>query len=155
MSDLSAHAITVRQAKRAAADAAGIDALFIDRLVERFYEKVRRDPLLAPVFGARIGNWAPHLARMKQFWGVILRGEGQFTGSPMALHAAIPDIEVSHFERWLALFETTLRELEGEPEATWLVAARARTIADSLLTGIRIHRDRRTDLQAMKGLHDA
>lgn len=155
MSEPNPHAAKARAAKRNAADAAGIDPSFISALVDRFYAKVRRDPLLAPVFAARIADWPPHLARMKQFWGVILRGEGQFHGSPMALHAALPGIEAQHFECWLALFEATLRELEGDPQATSLVTARARSIADSLLTGIRIHRDGRRDLQAMKGLSHA
>lgn len=151
----SPHTTRARAAKLAAADAVGIDARFIDRLVEDFYSKVRSDAVLAPIFAARIEDWTPHLARMKQFWAVILRGEGTFNGSPMALHAAIESIGEPHFRRWLALFEATLRELEGDPAATALVSARARTIADSLLTGIRIHRDGRRDIQAMKGLAHA
>ena len=149
------HANAVRTEKRAQADALGIDAAFIDSLVEQFYAKVRTDAVLGPVFAARITDWAPHLARMKAFWGVILRGEGAFSGSPMALHAAIPGIDQFHFRRWLALFEATLRELEGDPAATALVARRARNIADSLLTGIHIHRDGRRDLHALKGLGHA
>ena len=35
----------------------------------------------------------------------------------------------------------TLRDIEPDPRATELVAARARAIADSLLTGIAIQRD--------------
>lgn len=155
MSDPHPIAAAARAAKRAAAAAVSIDARFIDRLVEEFYAKVRADPVLAPIFAARIEDWGPHLARMKQFWGVILLGEGQFNGSPMTLHAAIPGIGEFHFRRWLALFDATLRELEGDAGATTLVGTRARSIADSLLTGIHIHRDRRRDLQAMKGLSHA
>jgi hemoglobin len=92
---------------------------------------------------------------MKQFWGAILLGDMQFQGNPMAKHVAIPGIEAFHFKRWLVLFYATLRELEGDPAASALVAARAAAIADSLLTGIRIHRDGRSDLEAMKGLSHA
>lgn len=148
-------AAAARASKRAAAAAVRIDHAYIDRLVEQFYAKVRADVVLAPIFAARIADWTPHLARMKQFWAVILLGEGTFSGSPMTLHAAIPGIGEFHFRRWLALFEATLRELEGDPGATTLVGIRARSIADSLLTGIRIHRDGRRDLQAMKGLSHA
>lgn len=155
MSEANPHTSAARAAKLAAAQAVGIDAGFIDRLVERFYARVREDELLGPIFAARIGNWPPHLARMKQFWGMILRGEGQFSGSPMALHIAIPEIEAGHFLRWLDLFEATLRELEGDPAATGLVIARARSIADSLLIGIRTQRDGRRDPAAMKGLNHA
>lgn len=155
MSEPHPIATAARAAKRAAAAAVSIDARYINRLVEQFYDKVRADAVLAPVFAARITDWAPHLARMKHFWAVILLGEGQFSGSPMALHAAIPGIGEFHFRRWLALFDATLRELEGDPGATMLVGTRARSIADSLLTGIHIHRDGRRDLQAMKGLSHA
>jgi hemoglobin len=155
MSEVHPIASAARAAKLAAASAVGIDHPFIDRLVEQFYAKVRADPLLAPVFAAKVDNWAPHLARMKQFWAVILLGEGQFHGSPMTLHAAIPGIESFHFRRWLILFEATLKELEGDPAATRLVADRAHAIAESLLTGIRIHRDGRRDIHAMKGLNHA
>ena len=155
MSDTHPHASAVRAAKRDAAAALGIDPDFIDRLVEQFYTKVRSDPVLGAIFSARIADWSPHLAHMKQFWGAILLGDAQFRGNPMAKHVAIPEIEAFHFKRWLVLLRATLRELEGDPAATTLIAARAEAIADSLLTGIRIHRDGRTDLSAMKGLSHA
>lgn len=155
MSDAHPHADAARSAKRAAAAALGIDPAYIDRLVERFYAKVRADAVLGPIFAARIADWPPHLARMKQFWGAILLGDGPFRGSPMAKHVAIPEIEAFHFKRWLVLMRATLRELEGDPGATALVTKRAETIADSLFTGIRIHRDGRSNLAAMKGLSHA
>ncbi len=155
MAEPHPHTSAARSAKLDQAEALGIDPVFIDRLVEQFYGKVRTDAVLGPIFAQRVSEWPPHLARMKQFWGMILRGEGSFSGSPMALHAAIPGIERFHFRRWLVLFEATLRELERDPAATGLVAGRARAIADSLLTGIRIHRDGRRDLQALKGMSHA
>lgn len=155
MADLHPHTAAARSAKLEQAETLRIDPAFIDRLVKQFYAKVRTDSVLGPIFAARIADWPPHLARMKQFWGTILRGDGGFSGNPMALHAAIPGIERFHFRRWLVLFEATLRELETDPAATGLVAARAHAIADSLLTGIRIHRDGRRDLQALKGLSHA
>ena len=42
----------------------GIDEAMIDRLGRAFYAKVRKDPLLGPIFDTRIGDWAPHLQRM-------------------------------------------------------------------------------------------
>lgn len=155
MSEVHAHAAAARLAKRDAATALGIDPAYIDRLVEQFYAKVRSDPVLGPIFAARIADWGPHLARMKQFWGAILLGDGPFRGNPMAKHLAIPEIDAFHFKRWLVLFRATLREQEGDPAATALVASRAEAIADSLFTGIRIHRDGRSDLHAMKGLSHA
>ncbi|MFN3516806.1 MAG: group III truncated hemoglobin [Novosphingobium sp.] len=141
MSEPHPLAVAARARKLERADALGIDAAFIDRLVETFYARIREDAVLGPIFAARISDWPPHLARMKQFWGAVLRESGGFTGNPMQKHVAIPGIEQAEFDRWLALFEATLQEIERDPEASALIAARARTIADSLLTGIRIHRD--------------
>jgi len=39
----------------------GIDEAMIEKLVRAFYERVQTDPMLGPVFAARIKNWEPHL----------------------------------------------------------------------------------------------
>ena len=114
-----------RAEKRAAAEEIGIDAAFIDHLVEAFYVKIREDDLLGPIFAERITDWPPHLARMKTFWRSVLRNSGEFSGNPMLKHLAIPGLELRHFSRWLDLFYETLREAEGHTAATELVGARA------------------------------
>lgn len=135
------HTSAARARKIAQADALGIDTAFIDLLVERFYERIRADEVLGPIFADKITDWPPHLARMKAFWAAVLRGGGGFTGNPMLKHIAIPGIEKAEFDRWRALFETVVREIEREPAASTLIANRAHAIAESLLNGIRIHRD--------------
>ena len=130
-----------RAEKRAAAEEIGVDAPFIDHLVEAFYAKIREDGLLGPIFAERIADWPPHLARMKAFWRSVLHNSGEFSGNPMLKHLAIPGLELRHFSRWLELFYETLRESEGHPAATELVGTRARMIADSLLTAIAMRRD--------------
>ena len=134
--DLRAHATAARERKRAEAAAIGIDAAFVSRFVEAFYGRIRSDPLLGPIFAERISDWPPHLDRMKTFWRSILMNSGEFSGNPMAKHIAIGGLEPRHFAHWLDLFYATLRELEQDPAATRTVGARARMIADSLLTGI-------------------
>ncbi|MEE4209799.1 MAG: group III truncated hemoglobin [Parvularcula sp.] len=130
-----------RAAKRAHAEALGVDERFVSLLVERFYGNVRKDELLAPIFAERISDWPHHLERMKTFWRSILFNSGEFSGNPMVKHMAIPGLEKAHFVRWLELFYTTLHDLGPQPDGTKLVAERARAIADSLLTGITIRRD--------------
>lgn len=149
------HVKSVRAERLRSAEAMGIDSDFIDVLVERFYGKVRDDELLGPIFAARIANWPDHLARMKAFWRSVLHQSGEFSGNPMLKHIVIPGIESAEFEHWLALFDQTLLEIERDEAASNLIGSRARMIADSLLTGIRIHRDGRRDIKAMKGLTDA
>lgn len=145
-------AIAARQARRAAAEAVGIDAPFIALLVDSFYARIRADAVLGPIFNARISDWPAHLKQMKHFWASVLHASCSFSGHPMQKHIAIPGIEEAEFRRWLQLFDETLTAIAPSEEASQIVAARARQIADSLLTGIRLHRDGRTDLEAMRGL---
>lgn len=149
------HAAEARKSKRETAEAMQIDPGFIRHMVEQFYAKIREDDRLGPIFAARIEDWDTHLDRMTAFWSSVLHESGGFHGNPMVKHIAIPGIERDDFMHWLTLFNATLDEIERDPQATDLIAGRARMIADSLLTGIRIHRDGRNDMQAMKGLADA
>lgn len=142
--------------KRAEAEALGLDAAAIAALVDRFYEGIRADPELGPIFTARIAEWPPHLQRMNQFWRSILHGSGEFTGNPMRKHVALPRLGAGHFVRWLDLFYATVRRLGAERDWTQatqaVVAGRARMIADSLLTGIDLHHDGLTGARAGSSL---
>lgn len=131
----------LRQEKRDAAEALGVDEAFVSRLVEQFYSTIREDELLGPIFAERIADWPEHLGRMKAFWRSILFNSGEFSGNPMLKHMVIPGLEERHFAHWLELFYATLRDLENTPGASLLVGGRARMIADSLLTGIATRRD--------------
>ncbi len=77
-------------------------------LVFAFYERVREDELLGPVFEARLeGRWSPHLEKMCDFWSSILLATGRFSGNPAETHARVPGISPAHFDRWLELFQRT------------------------------------------------
>ena len=103
-------------------------------LVHGFYAKVRADAVLAPVFEARITDWGPHLAQMCAFWSSVALMTGRYHGTPMAKHMPLP-VDAAHFDRWLALFEQTARELCA-PEAAEHFVERAQRIAASLELGI-------------------
>lgn len=94
----------------------------IKLLVDTFYDKVREDQLIGPIFDERIQNrWPEHLAKMYTFWQTVLLGEHTYYGSPFPPHANLP-VEKEHFERWLSLFSQTLHQLfSGEiaDEAMW------------------------------------
>ncbi len=139
--DSQNHAKNARLAKRAHAESIGVDEQYISQLVDRFYARIRDDELLGPIFASRVTEWPPHLDRMKAFWRSILFNSGEFSGNPMVKHMAIPGLDSEHFERWLILFYATLKEIGTDPEGTVLVADKARSIADSLFTGISIRRD--------------
>jgi hemoglobin len=115
-------------------ESTGITEAMIERLVRSFYDKVRADPLLAPVFEARIGDWEPHLQQMCAFWSSVALMSGRYHGSPMARHLPLP-VDAGHFDRWLALFEASARDV-CPPEAAAHFIERARRIAASLELGI-------------------
>ncbi len=94
----------------------------IKLLVDSFYQQVREDDLIGPVFNDVIGNrWPQHLEKMYGFWQTLLFNEQAYSGSPFPPHAGLP-VEQKHFDRWIGLFNQTLDELfEGEraKEARW------------------------------------
>jgi hemoglobin len=112
----------------------GITEAMIERLVRAFYDKVRTDPMLAPVFNARIRDWEPHLQQMCAFWSSVALMSGRYHGTPMVKHLPLP-VDAAHFDRWLDLFEMTAREI-CPPEAEAHFVERARRIATSLELGI-------------------
>jgi hemoglobin len=78
-------------------------------MVNRFYEQVFLDDLLGPIFNERIGQRRQeHLDKMYTFWQTLLLGERSYFGAPFAPHARMPVFH-EHFERWVKLFEQTVR----------------------------------------------
>ncbi|MBU2271716.1 MAG: group III truncated hemoglobin [Alphaproteobacteria bacterium] len=112
----------------------GIDEAMITRLVDGFYDRVRADPLLGPVFAGRIDDWGPHLEQMRLFWSSVALMSGAYHGRPMPKPLPLP-VDARHFDRWLELFEATAREL-CPPAAAGHFIERARRIAESLELGI-------------------
>ena len=111
-----------------------LDERLIDKLLRAFYVRVRLDPLIGPIFNARIHDWETHLVRIGDFWSAVMLRTGRYQGQPMRLHLPLP-IDATHFDRWLELFETTARELCSAELAEQFVQ-RARTIGRSLEMGV-------------------
>ena len=81
-------------------------------LVNLFYEKVKKDDLLASFF-AHV-NWPKHLPTMYDFWASMLLGERTYMGAPFQKHISL-GIESEHFDRWLFIFHQTVNEnFKGE-----------------------------------------
>ena len=84
-------------------------------LVNLFYDRVRDDALLGPIFDdiAHV-DWAAHLPRMYDFWESVLFGRPTFKGTPLITHRALArqtPLTGTEFERWVALFHTTVDDL--------------------------------------------
>lgn len=94
----------------------------IKTMVDAFYERVREDEVLSPIFNAQIeGRWVSHLEKMYAFWESILLQERSYYGNPFTKHIDLP-IDNQHFNRWESLFYSTVDDLfEGKKaeEAKW------------------------------------
>jgi hemoglobin len=107
----------------------------IRRMVDTFYDGVRRDEVLGPVFDRALdGGWDAHLPRMYDFWSTILLGTGRFQGNVFGKHMALAGITKEHFVRWLALFKDTVTRLYDEKSAASIIEI-AERIAGSLQLG--------------------
>jgi len=84
-----------------------VTRLDIELLVNSFYEKVKVDELLAPVF-AHV-DWPAHLPVMYNFWSSMLLGDQSYQGNPFQKHVGL-SIKVEHFQQWLLLFHATIDE---------------------------------------------
>lgn len=124
---------------KAPGHAAGITEPMIRTLVHTFYARVRTEPLLGPVFNRVVENWDDHLDTLCRFWSSVALMTGGYKGTPMKVHAEIPDITPAHFERWLTLFQLTAAET-CPPDAAAFFLDRANRIAESLQLGIALHR---------------
>jgi hemoglobin len=112
-----------------------LDRNSITALVHQFYDQVRADAVLGPVFEKAIGaHWDPHLARMVEFWSTVMLGSHDFQGNVFGKHMALQGIEPEHFRRWLALFEATAVGL-FDPAVVPEFLTVARRIAASLQYG--------------------
>jgi len=94
----------------------------VKNLVDTFYDRVRKDEVLAPIFNGVIQDrWPQHLNIMYTFWQTVLLGEHTYFGSPFVPHANLP-IGHEHFQIWLKLFNGTVDELfvgKIADEAKW------------------------------------
>lgn len=112
----------------------------IAKLVDRFYDKVRADPLLGAVFNPVVADWGEHKRLLTSFWCSVVLRAGTYRGNPMAKH--LPHaIEAVHFERWLQLWGETVREVLDADAAAVMIEYATR-IGDGLRLGLGLPRAR-------------
>lgn len=99
---------------------ANLDESRLAELVGRFYDKVRADPLLGPVFNPLVDDWDAHNVLMTSFWATVALGTGHYRGNPLAKHQPLP-IGVEHFQHWLALWRETAGEVLDAESAPLLI----------------------------------
>ena len=128
------------------------DASTIATLVDHFYEKVRVDAQIGPVFNAAVHDWDAHKRLLTSFWSSIALRAGTYRGNPMAAHRPLP-IQAEHFDRWLALWLETCSKALDAPHAMQMVDY-AKRIGRSLKYGLGIHPQGRTLGMSIVGVSD-
>jgi hemoglobin len=118
----------------------GITEDKLRELVELFYGRVRRDPLIGPVFNKAIDDWPEHLERLQAFWSSVMLTSGRYKGRPLPAHIKHGDsITPVSFERWLQLWREATEEVLP-PNAAAAMQDKAARIAESLSIGIAFAR---------------
>jgi len=92
-----------------------------ERLVRAFYGRALTDPLIGWLFvDVAHLDLEAHVPTITSFWETVLLGSQSYSGGAFApharLHAKAP-LRAGHFERWLALWRTTVDELFAGPTA--------------------------------------
>lgn len=96
----------------------------IRRVVKRFYQEVRDDAVLAPIFAQHVTDWDAHERKITAFWANAILYERSYDGNPMQVHKAAGSVRPEHFAHWLEMFdEVLLKELPESTAAGWSLLA--------------------------------
>lgn len=107
----------------------------VEHLVRAFYSTAFGDPLLGHIFTdvARM-DLDHHLPIMCDFWQTVLFRAGLYHRNALAVHVALNNrfpLEAKHFERWLALWNSTV-DIEFVGERAERAKLQATRIAGSM-----------------------
>lgn len=90
----------------------------IEVLVHSFYEKIRKDDILGPIFNTHIpeDGWYEHLMNITDFWETNLFNVPRYKGSPTQKHINVDinsnyTISQVHFGKWLQLWFESIDEM--------------------------------------------
>ena len=114
----------------------------IAALVQAFYDKIRGDSVLGPIFNDMISNWEQHLEHLTTFWDCSLfmtsKRTQSYSGNPIKAHIKVDDftknsIGEKHFGIWLNHWVQTIDDMfEGD------TARKAKLKARKMATFIHI-----------------
>lgn len=92
----------------------------LEKLVRAFYDKVRKDTEIGPIFNEIITDWEPHLQKITNFWEQHIFGVQKYKGNPIDVHNKVDlqthnTITAHNFGTWLFYWMNTISEMyEGE-----------------------------------------
>jgi hemoglobin len=121
-----------------------INKTHIENLITNFYEQIKQDELLGPIFNdvAKV-NWEEHIPLLVNFWSSIMLGTNEYHGGAFGKHVMLSHqtpINKQHFDHWLEIFTQQANQDLPKPYNE-IIVNRANMIAQSLLTGIELYKD--------------
>lgn len=78
----------------------------IEEMLQEFYDRATKDPLIGPKF--KDIDMKEHIPVIVDFWESILFGTSKYQRNAFERHIRL-DLKREHFERWLSIFEETVR----------------------------------------------
>lgn len=83
----------------------------IQKLVDEFYARVRKDETIGFFFNDRLdGKWEAHHKKLYRFWHTVLLRRPDYFGNPVPMHFNM-QLKKEHFDHWLVVWCTTVDEL--------------------------------------------
>lgn len=114
----------------------------IDKLMDIFYDKIKADNNLGPIFKSKIGEskeeWKHHKDKISNFWQGQLLRQGNYSGQPMKAHIDLPPFPQEFFSIWLNLFSQSL-DIVFDDNCKSIFLKRAQMIANSFQSMIYKH----------------
>ena len=112
----------------------------IEYLIDTFYKKVVADDSIGSFFTEVVKlDWNKHIPIMIDFWESVLFGGYKYKGNPMSVHMELNNKEAlkpEHFERWLDLWETTIKNNFSGKKATKAIQ-KAKTVSGVMMMRIK------------------
>ena len=89
----------------------------VSHLVHSFYDKIRQDEMLGPIFNEAIQDWEPHLEKLTDFWegNLFFFVKTKYHGDPKIAHNMLDEklhnsLTMNHFGHWINLWLETIDE---------------------------------------------
>ena len=113
-------------------------------LVNTFYDKIKKDEMLGPIFNGMIKDWDKHMVLLTDFWSSQLFIERTYHRNPIEIHRKVDayanhSINEQHFGKWLNYWIQTLDE-HFEGDNVFILKNRARKMASFIHVDIFTHR---------------
>ena len=110
----------------------------IEVMVRTFYDKVKIDPVIGPIFNdvAKV-DWPHHIALICAFWNSVMLKTNEYHGNAYNKHVMLgkkTQLTEAHFAHWLKLFREEAFKCLSRQDAE-AIMHKANVIAHSLKLG--------------------